>query len=117
MDHSATQITCFITIFPKYLQKTPKLAIFGNFDPINPKSGKNEMAYLIGYFAGKPKIYTLLYTKCDFYVIMTAENVIFANLRAKRLKMAFFRPSQLHKIKNRVQNLYIFGFPAISPII
>ena len=79
MDHSATQKTRFFTIFPKNLQKTPKLAIFGNFDPINPKSGKNEMAYLIGDFAGKPKIYILLYTKCDFYVVMTAENVIFAH--------------------------------------
>ena len=58
------------------MPKTPKLAIFGNFNPINPKSGKNEMAYLIGDFAGKPKIYILLYTKCDFYVVMTDENVI-----------------------------------------
>ena len=70
MDHSATQKTRFFTIFPKNLQKTPKLAIFGNFDPIKSKSGKNEMTYLIGDFAGKPKIYKfftrfLILCDCD----------------------------------------------------
>ena len=90
-----TKNTFFFTIFPKIYKKH----YFGNFDPINPKSGENEIAYLIGDFAGKPKKYIFLYTKCDFYVIMTAENVIFANFRAKRLKMAFFDRHNRIKLK------------------
>ena len=69
MDHSAKQKTFFFTTSPKNLQKTPKLAIFGNFDPINPKSGENEMAYRIGYFAENQK-----------YIYFFTQNVIFMSL-------------------------------------
>ena len=46
--------------------KSPKMAIFVDFDPVNLKSGKNHIAYHVGNFARISKMLSIFYQKYFF---------------------------------------------------